>query len=548
MITYGNDLFISTLIANFVPTYSLSESHLGNLLTPKNVLDAVADRYQTYLRTSFSSTPTLGAPNLSTCVTRPTVPINLISELTSAVNSNSRSTVGETILLLPYNGEKNSKPRIKLEKGVHADFCRKRTDIISCEENAARRKLHDDALQDCIPATVLPSITRTCSTSNTHDGSYQTEIVTPLVRKSSNGCRVKLSAKEHFKKRGSMSPLQRCSDIVCMVWPLMLVLSVRCDAINASNINIGQDNAGSRGHSDQHSRVPTSVESSRASSRPYQGTGGDLKNSTSPSVLFDSISSSNIAADKGINPQPSASSTRVFEVTDGWWWTRAVLDPELNRLVERGVLFDGCKIAVFAAQFEMESGSETATCCIKLSVNSVRKGYTFAALGFLYPPSLGRGLSLKSISQGGGPVFAVRVKVLLICPQMVKITTEGLSGGQGQGQKRKTDPQAPTGTTRSSLRGADRESVGGGRAVILNSCEANELRAIVSRRSSLVEDSLEGDRQLSLASMLDYLGCDDWLVEVFSVSQDTYASTSSYSRQAHWVAYISFGAKSESTA
>ena len=61
---------------------------------------------------------------------------------------------------------------------------------------------------------------------------------------------------------------------------------------------------------------------------------------------------------------------------------------------------------VFASQFEMESDKDTATCCIKLAVNSVRKGFSFAPLGFVHPSALRRGLSIKSISQGAHSWFS----------------------------------------------------------------------------------------------------------------------------------------------
>ena len=273
----------------------------------------------------------------------------------------------------------------------------------------------------------------------------------------------------------------------------------------------------------------TANESRRASDHSYGVVGNnmsDRKNENVFTCAADCTSFKNIAPIPGTILEPSGLPLRIYEVTDGWWWTKAVLDPELIRLVETGVLSDGCKIAVFAAQFEMESGSENASCCIKLAINSVRKGSCTAALGFLSPPSLARGLSLKSISHGGGPVFAIRVRVLFVCPQMVKVTAEGSNGHQSQ--KRKKDIPPPLGATRSHSGGGDRDSLGG-RAVVLDACEANELRAIMSKRSSLIEDSLEGDEQLSLASLLDYLGCDDWLVDFFLVSPNTHSCASSYS-------------------
>ena len=41
---------------------------------------------------------------------------------------------------------------------------------------------------------------------------------------------------------------------------------------------------------------------------------------------------------------------------------------------------------------------------------------------------------------------------------------------------------------------------------------------MVRRRTSQLEDALEGDAELDLAAVLDYMGCDDWLVDFFLVS------------------------------
>ena len=41
---------------------------------------------------------------------------------------------------------------------------------------------------------------------------------------------------------------------------------------------------------------------------------------------------------------------------------------------------------------------------------------------------------------------------------------------------------------------------------------------MVRTRTSVLEDALEGDAELSLSAVLDYMGCDDWLVEIFMVS------------------------------
>lgn len=79
------------------------------------------------------------------------------------------------------------------------------------------------------------------------------------------------SAQQHFRRRGAMSPLQRCCDIMCLVWPIVLCVS----------------------------------------------------NSSS--------SSSSGSSDK----QEELSKCMSIELSDGWWWTSAVLDEELSRLLRK---------------------------------------------------------------------------------------------------------------------------------------------------------------------------------------------------------------------
>jgi hypothetical protein len=53
--------------------------------------------------------------------------------------------------------------------------------------------------------------------------------------------------------------------------------------------------------------------------------------------------------------------------------------------------------------------------------------------------------------------------------------------------------------------------------VILDGSESAEIRRLVERQRNKAQDAVEGDEELSLASLLDYLGCDDWVVEAFLV-------------------------------
>ena len=82
------------------------------------------------------------------------------------------------------------------------------------------------------------------------------------------------TAAQHFAKRGAMSPLQRCTDIMCLVWPMVLCFS----ASALSPITVG-------------TRVAAATEQQRGSN------------------------------------------TGSVRVTDGWWWTAVQLDTDLLDLL-----------------------------------------------------------------------------------------------------------------------------------------------------------------------------------------------------------------------
>lgn len=172
---------------------------------------------------------------------------------------------------------------------------RNSSDIITREDNYDRRRAHEELRASGFQASHAPI-------------SPGVEVTSVENKLPFEGTEVKerrggLSAKEHFKKKGSMSPLQRCSDILCMVWPLVLMLTVNGDAarnaiVATSTIDEG---TGRRSH----------TSSSTLESFP-------------PTAILDALATST-----------SPVCVRTYEVTDGWWWTRAILAPELDRLVEK---------------------------------------------------------------------------------------------------------------------------------------------------------------------------------------------------------------------
>jgi hypothetical protein len=139
---------------------------------------------------------------------------------------------------------------------------------------------------------------------------------------SSSNSRVPLGAVQHFKKRGSMSPLQRCCDILCMVWPLVLVLSV------GPGVGAGPtDQRGGDGGVGRTGEGSVALLSGADSLNQPQRMSSSSSSSSSDS-------SSRPPADptmpvSGLAPPPP----RRIRVTDGWWWCDAALDCELSKLL-----------------------------------------------------------------------------------------------------------------------------------------------------------------------------------------------------------------------
>lgn len=164
------------------------------------------------------------------------------------------------------------------------------------------------------PNPIVKKVQQSSASKKRKNGSTVTESL--AVRKGPHK-----TAREHFSYKGAMSPLQRCADIACLVWPLCLVVSI----------------------------------------------------------------------------PPQTSSTIKMQVTDGWWWLPANIDPYIQNLIDKNLLQDGFKITIFHATFRMD-GNEDQT-SINLSYNAVRKARIDAPLGFIAPHFLTRGISLTSVHE-----------------------------------------------------------------------------------------------------------------------------------------------------
>ena len=158
-----------------------------------------------------------------------------------------------------------------------------------------RRKPRDYLFSLFLGNIVVYSVLWRCSLyfHNRFDLSYFGDLKLNMVRCKHRGAG-KVTAISHFSKRGSMSPLQRCSDILNLTWPLTVCFFSR-KAIVADN--------------------------------PAR-----------PMVPLDSPVA--VAADTSHSGRKIGKQSQYqFEVSDGWWWTSVVIDEGLLALFEKVCIY-----------------------------------------------------------------------------------------------------------------------------------------------------------------------------------------------------------------
>jgi hypothetical protein len=205
-------------------------------------------------------------------------------------------------------------------------------EIITCRDNMLRREKHEieakriettqsKGILESSP--VLPSPQESVRPPGNGNSSNSNSSNSNSSSNSSSSSRVPLGAVRHFKKRGSMSPLQRCCDILCMVWPLVLVLSVGPGGgVGAGPIDLRGDDGG--------------LDRASVGNMALQSGADNVNKSQLMSSTSSSSSTSRHPADptgpvSGPTPPPQCR----IRVTDGWWWCDAALDCELSKLLEK---------------------------------------------------------------------------------------------------------------------------------------------------------------------------------------------------------------------
>ena len=108
-----------------------------------------------------------------------------------------------------------------------------------------------------------------------------------------------------------------------------------------------------------------------------------------------------------------------YAVSDGWWWCPAHLDADLQALVRRGRLKDGDKICIFTAIFPKAPGPQA----VSLQMNGVRpvNPSHWARHGYISPRYLARGLTLPSLTNDGGGVYAINATIVHVSDLMCKV-------------------------------------------------------------------------------------------------------------------------------
>ena len=204
-------------------------------------------------------------------------------------------------------------------------------EVITCRDNMLRREKHELDARRIETAqnkrilekspTVPPPLARVPPPSSSSSSSSSCSSISSSSSSSissSSSSRVPLGAVQHFKKRGSMSPLQRCCDILCMVWPLVLVLSVGVGVgVGAGPGDQGGDDEGVGRGSDSSIALQGGSNNSNQSPRISSSSSRPLKDPAGPV--------------SGPDPPPLCR----IRVTDGWWWCDAALDCELSKLLEK---------------------------------------------------------------------------------------------------------------------------------------------------------------------------------------------------------------------
>merc|ERR1711871_79387 len=203
-----------------------------------------------------------------------------------------------------------------------------------------------------------------------------------------------------------------------------------------------------------------------------------------------------------------------IHVTDGWWFTPALLDSDLLRLVQKGKIRDDTKVVIFSAGFDSSTGDTTR---MILKYNCVRKANDHARLGYVEPAAMTRGLSAKTVHRGAGSVYGIRCRVLAKAAPMTKFSThqcqhDSTSGGNED--------------RRDSVEFSSRKFWN------LDPEESKIFDNFIEMYEESLASCFESSNDLSLDALLEYIDANDWSKSVIkSIETDDSCSQLTSSQQ-----------------
>jgi len=129
------------------------------------------------------------------------------------------------------------------------------------------------------------------------------------------------------------------------------------------------------------------------------------------------------------------------ELTDGWYWVRAVLDGPLSALLRRGWFGEGSKLLIVHAELagDAQPAPPLEACkraCLKVHYNGCRRARWDAKLGFCAAaahPSSGFHAPLAAVHASGGLVPCLTLMVTRVYPLLFRAEGGGGGGGGGGG-------------------------------------------------------------------------------------------------------------------
>ncbi|KAI9348082.1 hypothetical protein BDR26DRAFT_22478 [Obelidium mucronatum] len=145
--------------------------------------------------------------------------------------------------------------------------------------------------------------------------------------------------------------------------------------------------------------------------------------------------------ENGIDVTEVAPENLGLELTDGWYSLKTQIDPVLCRALVSGTLRIGCKLMIYGAQVNGETGSRSALEAgdrlgLKISANGTRLAKWDAKLGYQARP-IPFQVSIARVSKEGGSIPMIDAVVMRVYPMLFMENKMILSWAENEVQSRK---------------------------------------------------------------------------------------------------------------